>query len=93
MNERSHEPPFSGPGDEKLLNRVGLARRLNMHPSTVDNWQKRYELPTIKNGNKVFFHREDVKAWLKSAPMKGGHRGGDLAQRGAAQDEKGTANE
>ena len=86
MSEKTHEgqPPDSG--GEELLTRKEVARRLRVHPSTVDNWRKRYGLPTIEKGYKVFFDWEDVKAWLKSGPMKAirlttaGRRGGAKRQ-------------
>jgi hypothetical protein len=70
MNEHTDEeqPPSNG-GDD-LLTREEVARRLPVCPTTVDNWRKRYELPTIEKGYRVFFDWEDVKAWLKSGPMK-----------------------
>jgi len=66
-------PPLNR-GGEELLTREEVARRLRVHPSTVDNWRKRYGLPTIEKGNKVYFDWPDVKAWLKCGPMKAGRR-------------------
>jgi transposase-like protein len=56
------------------LTREEVARRLRVHPSTVDNWRKRYGLPTIEKGSKVYFDWPEVKAWLHSGPMKAGRR-------------------
>jgi hypothetical protein len=70
MNEYTHEEQPPNNGGEELLTRTEVARRLRVCPSTVDNWRKRYGLPTIEKGYRVFFDWEDVKAWLKSGPMK-----------------------
>ena len=70
MNENTHEEQPPSNGGEELLTRTEVARRLRVCPSTVDNWRKRYGLPTIEKGYRVFFDWEDVKAWLKSGPMK-----------------------
>jgi excisionase family DNA binding protein len=70
MIEHTHEEQPPNNGGEELLTRTEVARRLRVSPTTVDNWRKRYELPTIEKGYRVFFDWEDVKAWLKSGPMK-----------------------
>ena len=70
MSENTHEEQPPSNGGEELLTREEVARRLRVCPSTVDNWRKRYGLPTIEKGYRVFFDWEDVKAWLKSGPMK-----------------------
>ena len=74
MSENNEKGTPVEPGGEELLTREEVARRLRVHPSTVDNWRKRYGLPTIEKGNKVYFDWPDVKAWLKSGPMKAGRR-------------------
>jgi hypothetical protein len=70
MSENTHQEQPPNNGGEELLTRKEVARRLRVCPTTVDNWRKRYELPTIEKGYRVFFDWEDVKAWLKSGPMK-----------------------
>jgi hypothetical protein len=70
MINDTHEERPPDPGGEELLTKKEVARRLRVCPSTVDNWRKRYGLPTIEKGYRVFFDWEDVRAWLKSGPMK-----------------------
>jgi excisionase family DNA binding protein len=74
MSENTHEEPSPDPGGEELLTRTEVARRLRIHPSTVDSWREKYGLPAIEKGNKVYFDWADVKAWLKSKPQKARRR-------------------
>jgi excisionase family DNA binding protein len=41
--------------DEILLDKPGIARRLNKSVRTVDDWMKRGRLPYIKVGRSVLF--------------------------------------
>ena len=85
MNKNTHEEQPPNNRGEELLTRKELAPRLRVCTTTVDNWRKRYGLPTIEKGYRVFFDWEDVKAWLKSGPMKAVRekkpRKGDAAKR------------
>ena len=74
MSENIHEEQPPDPGGEELLTRTEVARRLRIHPSTVDSWREKYGLPAIEKGNKVYFDWADVKAWLKSKPLKARRR-------------------
>ena len=47
--------PTSQSADEILLDKPGLARRLNKSVRTVDAWMKRGRLPYIKVGRSVLF--------------------------------------
>jgi excisionase family DNA binding protein len=47
--------PTSQSADETLLDKSGLARRLNKSVRTVDDWMKRGRLPYIKVGRSVLF--------------------------------------
>jgi excisionase family DNA binding protein len=47
--------PSSQSADEILLDKPGLARRLNKSVRTVDAWMKRGRLPYIKVGRSVLF--------------------------------------
>jgi excisionase family DNA binding protein len=47
--------PTSQPADEILLDKPGLARRLNKSVRTIDAWMKAGRLPYIKVGRSVLF--------------------------------------
>jgi excisionase family DNA binding protein len=47
--------PSSQSADETLLDKPGLARRLNKSVRTVDAWMKAKKLPYIKVGRSVLF--------------------------------------
>jgi excisionase family DNA binding protein len=47
--------PTSRSADEILLDKPGIARRLNKSVRTVDAWMKRGRLPYIKVGRSVLF--------------------------------------
>ena len=48
------QPPTLS-ADETLLDKPGIARRLNKSVRTVDAWMKRGRLPYIKVGRSVLF--------------------------------------
>ena len=48
------QPPTQS-ADEILLDKAGIARRLNKSVRTVDDWMKRGRLPYIKVGRSVLF--------------------------------------
>jgi excisionase family DNA binding protein len=54
------QPPTQS-ADEILLDKPGIARRLNKSLRTVDDWMKRGRLPYIKVGRSVLFR------WGRSA--------------------------
>lgn len=72
-HHKQEQAPDSG-GDNGLLTRTEVARRLRIHPSTVDSWREKYGLPAIEKGNKVYFDWADVSVWLKSKPQKARRR-------------------
>ena len=47
--------PTTQSADEILLDKPGIARRLNKSVRTVDAWMKRGRLPYIKVGRSVLF--------------------------------------
>jgi excisionase family DNA binding protein len=48
------QPPTPS-ADEIILDKPGIARRLNKSVRTVDDWMKRGHLPYIKVGRSVLF--------------------------------------
>jgi excisionase family DNA binding protein len=52
--------------DEILLDKPGIARRLNKSVRTVDDWMKRGRLPYIKCGRSVLFRWGAVLEKLES---------------------------
>lgn len=77
MIDNTHQVQEQAPdpgGGNGLLTRTEVARRLRIHPSTVDSWREKYGLPAIEKGNKVYFDWADVTAWLKCKPQKARRR-------------------
>ena len=58
--------PSSQSADEILLDKPGIARRLNKSVRTVDDWMKRGRLPYIKVGRSVLFRWGAVLEKLES---------------------------
>jgi len=52
--------------EETLLDKPGIARRLNKSVRTVDEWMKRGRLPYIKVGRSVLFRWDAVLEKLES---------------------------
>jgi excisionase family DNA binding protein len=58
--------PSSQSADEILLDKPGIAWRLNKSVRTVDDWMKRGRLPYIKVGRSVLFRWGAVLEKLES---------------------------
>jgi excisionase family DNA binding protein len=58
--------PTTQSADEILLDKPGIARRLNKSVRTVDAWMKRGRLPYIKVGRSVLFRWGAVIEKLES---------------------------
>ena len=58
--------PTTQSADEILLDKPGIARRLNKSVRTVDTWMKRGRLPYIKVGRSVLFRWGAVIEKLES---------------------------
>lgn len=41
------------------------AKRLHVNPSTLDDWRKRWGLPSFKVGGRRYYRLTDVNAWLR----------------------------
>lgn len=55
---------LSAPGEEKLLSRKEIAKRLGISLVTLTDWVKR-GLPAHKNGARVYFLYSEVIAYLR----------------------------
>lgn len=58
--------PTSQSADETILDKRGIARRLNKSVRTIDAWMKRGRLPYIKVGRSVLFRWSAVLEKLES---------------------------
>jgi excisionase family DNA binding protein len=58
--------PKSQSADETILDKRGIARRLNKSVRTIDVWMKRGRLPYIKVGRSVLFRWSAVLEKLES---------------------------
>jgi excisionase family DNA binding protein len=63
---REQGQPSSQSADEILLDKPGIARRLNKSVRTVDSWMKRGRLPYMKFGRSVLFRWGAVLEKLES---------------------------
>ena len=51
------------------LNLITIQEAMNLlqvSRSTIDRWKKSKQLPFIKIGKEIFFHKEDLECWLRS---------------------------
>lgn len=57
-----------------LLPDTAAAEMLGVQPATLTNWRctKRYNLPYVKYGRKIFYRREDVEAFIDAHVVKAG---------------------
>jgi excisionase family DNA binding protein len=62
----------------ELLRTGAAAQRLGVSETTLTTWRcnKRYDLPYVKVGSKVYYRRADLDRWLESRVVGGGRRRG-----------------
>ena len=68
MNQIPQQPlttPMGNPSDV-MLNKRELAERLKVTVRTVENWQRRGVLSSLKIGKVVLFHWPEVLEFLKT---------------------------
>lgn len=42
-----------------------MAKRLDINPSTLDDWRKRWGLPSFKVGGRRYYHLTAVYEWIR----------------------------
>jgi len=57
----------------ELLSSAEAARYLGIQPHTLSVWrcEKRYQLPYLKIGSRVFYAKADLDRWLESRRREG----------------------
>ncbi|SRR6266540_352846 len=60
----------------ELLRTEAAAQHLGVSQTTLTTWRcvKRYALPYLKVGSKVYYRRSDLDQWLESRTVRGGGR-------------------
>jgi len=72
---QTEETPILG----NLMDRPETADELDVTPRSLDRWAWRREgPPRFKIGNKVYYHRADVEAWLRKKKQAAADRWGDV---------------